>query len=70
MYETVPDQDLIKDYETLRIMLDDMELDVAKFRAGQKLCASRLRKRLQVIKQVAHSMRKEISAEIHARGGW
>ena len=56
--------------EDIRRILDEMELDVAKFRAGQKACASRIRQGLQRIKEISHQTRKEISEIIQARGGW
>jgi len=56
--------------DKIKATLAEMEDDVRRFRSGQKACATRIRKRLQLVKNLAHEARKEVSEVIQQRGGW
>jgi hypothetical protein len=50
----------MQDFETLKRLIAEAEEDVAKFEGGNKAAGTRVRKKMQDIKNTAQDVRKKI----------
>jgi hypothetical protein len=50
----------MQEYETLKTLVVEVEADLNKALSGNRAAATRVRKQMQEIKKVAHSLRSRI----------
>lgn len=51
----------MKNFQDLESLIASASEDAAKFKKGNKAAGTRLRKKMQAVKELAHLIRKEVS---------